>query len=172
MADFDRLQRGAQTSWALLACFGSVIAFAGCATKYQDMGFTGGVAAQQMTANTFRIVARGNGYTARTTVQDYMMLKAAETTKQNGGTHFIVISAADASSIQTHVSSGYAQTSLVGNRAYTTYSPPTATNIFKPGEDAYIRVFNVPNGTEAPPGGVPADEIIRFVGSRVARPDS
>jgi hypothetical protein len=32
----------------------------GCATKYQEMGFTGGVAAQQITADTWRIQSRGN----------------------------------------------------------------------------------------------------------------
>jgi hypothetical protein len=60
--------------------------FAGCATKYQEMGFSGGVAAQQITADTFRIVARGNAYTGSTTVQDYVLLKAAETTKAAGAT--------------------------------------------------------------------------------------
>ena len=61
------------------------------------MGFTGGVAAQQMTADTFRISARGNSYTSTTTIQDYMMLKAAETTKQVDGSYFVIVSAADAS---------------------------------------------------------------------------
>lgn len=68
-----------------------------CATPYQEMGFSGGVLAQQMTANSFRNVARGNGYTGTTRVQDYLMLKAAETTLQNGGTHFAIITASDAS---------------------------------------------------------------------------
>jgi hypothetical protein len=71
-----------------------------CATRYQDMGFAGGVAAEQMTADTFRIIARGNAYTSGTTVQDYALLKAAETTKEAGGTHFMVISAQDASSVR------------------------------------------------------------------------
>lgn len=34
---------------------------AGCATSYGDMGFSGGVRADQMSADTYRIVARGNG---------------------------------------------------------------------------------------------------------------
>lgn len=55
-----------------------------CATPYQEMGFSGGVSSQQMTANTFRIIARGNGYTGSVAVQDYAMLKAAETIKQVG----------------------------------------------------------------------------------------
>ena len=43
---------------AALIVFGLV----GCSTPYQSMGFSGGVEAQQMTSNTYRIVARGNGY--------------------------------------------------------------------------------------------------------------
>ena len=104
----------------------------GCATPYQDMSFSGGVAAQQMTANTFRIVARGNGYTGATRVQDYLMLKAAETTLQNGGTHFVGISASDASGTSQIVTGGTSQTQFVGNTAYTTYSPPVVSNVFKP----------------------------------------
>jgi hypothetical protein len=50
------------------------LALGGCSTPYQDMGFAGGVAAQRMTNDTYRIVARGNGYTGSTTIQDYTML--------------------------------------------------------------------------------------------------
>lgn len=145
------------------------LALSGCATKYQDMGVTGGVAAQQMTANTYRIMARGNGYTSGTTVQDYMMLKAAETTKVAGGSHFVVITAADASSQNFVTTPGSAQTTLVGRTAYTTYNPAMVHSIMKPGQDAYIRVITVPKGSSPPPGSISADEIIQFVGRRVER---
>ncbi len=142
---------------------------AGCATPYQEMGFSGGVSAQQMTANTFRIVARGNGYTGSPQVQDYTMLKAAETTKQIGGTHFLVVSAEDASSVGRFTTPGQAQTTFAGNTAYTSYSPAQVHNIFKPGQDAYIRVITVRPDERPPPGAIAADEIIQFVGSRVKR---
>jgi hypothetical protein len=71
-------------------------ALAGCATKYQEMGFTGDVAAQQITADTWRILSRRNAYTASTTVQDYVLLKAAETTQAAGGAYFQIVSAGDA----------------------------------------------------------------------------
>ena len=58
------------------------LTLAGCGTKYQEMGFTGGVAAEQMSANVYRIKSRGNGYTSNSTIQDYVLLKAAETTKE------------------------------------------------------------------------------------------
>jgi hypothetical protein len=38
----------------ILAIVALWAALGGCATKYQDMGFTGGVAAEQMTADTSR----------------------------------------------------------------------------------------------------------------------
>src|ERR1700730_6148467 len=91
-----------------------LLALTGCATPYQNMGFMGGVEAQRMTADTYWIVARGNGYTGGTAIQDYTVLKAAETTKAAGGTHFAIISASDASRTGTIATPGQIQTSAVG----------------------------------------------------------
>lgn len=140
---------------------------AGCSTPYQEMGFSGGVAAEQMTTDTFRIIARGNGYTKSTTVQDYVMLKAAETAVHSGGTHFVLLSAADATRTSQIVSSGVARTTFVGNHATTTYDPPDVTTFYKPGQDTYIRILKVPPNETAPQGAVSAEEIIKFVGNRV-----
>ena len=142
----------------------------GCSTPYQAMGFLGGVEAQQMTANTFRIVARGNGYTSGTAIQDYTILKAAETTRQHGATHFQIISASNASSTGHIVVPGQANTTFVGNTAMTTYSPSTVHQYVRPGQDTYIRIINVAPGQQPPHGVFSADEIIQFVGSRVKRP--
>jgi hypothetical protein len=137
-------------------------ALCACGTPYQDMGFRGGVAAEQITTDTFRIKSRGNGYTAKSTIQDYVLLKAAETTKTAGGTHFQIINAADAS--RKSVESG-ATTSVVGHTAFTTYSSEV---VVKPGEDTIIRVLRVPPGQQTT-GLFNADEIIQFIGSRVKR---
>jgi hypothetical protein len=59
----------------------------------------------------------------------------------------------------------------VGNTAYTTYTPATAHNFIKPGQDTYIRVFTIPAVRSPPQGVLSADEIIQFVGSRVKRSD-
>ena len=130
----------------------------------------GGVVAQQITSDTYRISARGNGYTGSTTVQDYMLLKAAETTKTAGGTHFVVISAADASRTGFGQTQGSITTNVIGNTAYTTYNPGVTYQIAKPGEDAYIRVLTLPAGAATPAGAFAADEIISFIGPRVRRP--
>ena len=140
-----------------------------CATRYQEMGLTGGVGAQQISGDTFRIISRGNGFTNPETVQDYTLLKAAEVTQSAGATHFIVVSAADASRVGTYQTPATAQTHVIGNTAYTTFSPGTKITTFKPGEDVYIKIFNVPRGQQPPPGSYAAEEVIRFVGGRVKR---
>jgi hypothetical protein len=95
-----------------LIIFALCAVLGGCATKYQEMGFTGGVAAQQVTADTWRIQSRGNAYTGASTVQDYVLLKAAETTQAAGGTHFQIVSAADASRASTLVTPGSSTTTF------------------------------------------------------------
>jgi len=80
------------------------------------------------------------------------MLKAAETTKAAGATHFAIVGAADASSTGSVVVPGQSRTSFVGNSAYTTYTPATAYNFIKPGQDTYIRVFTIPANQPTPNG--------------------
>jgi hypothetical protein len=157
----------AKTRLVLVLSIGALLA--GCSTRYQDMGFTGGVVAEQMSADVFRIKARGNAYTDTSTVGDYMLLKAAETTKSAGATHFQVISATDASKNQVVTTPGSVNTSVYGNTALTTYSPPTTSVMFKPGQDAYIKVLRLPTGQQVPANVYVADDIIQFIGSRVKR---
>ncbi len=145
------------------------VALAGCATKYQEMGFTGGVAAAQITADTWRIQARGNAYTNSSTVQDYVLLKAAETTQAAGGTYFQIVSAADASRASTFVTPGTSTTSFVGNTAFTTTSPGSVDTVIKPGQDVYIRVLKLPPSAPTP-GVYSAAEIVQFIGPRIQRP--
>jgi hypothetical protein len=143
---------------------------AGCATKYQEMGFSGGVTAQQVTADTYRIVARGNAYTSGTAIQDFVLLKAAETAVAAGATHFGIIGGADASSAQTINTPGTMQTTVVGRTAFSTYSPGSSTTLIKPRQDVYVRLVRMRAGEAPPSGAISAQEIITFVGSRVQRP--
>lgn len=143
------------------------LVLSGCSTPYQGMGFAGGVEAQQMTADTYRIVARGNGFTGATTIQDYTMLKAAETTKAAGGTHFVIVSASDATRTNLVSTPGEARTSVYGNSAFTTYSPGSTYQVVKPGQDTYIRVITVVQSSQPPQGAIFADDVIKYVGGRI-----
>jgi hypothetical protein len=85
------------------------------------------------------------------------MLKAAETAKMAGHTHFAMMGSDNQSSTLTHVS---------GGRFFA-----TASTTVKPGTDTLIKVLTLPAGSVAPAGTFNADEIIAIIGSRVERPD-
>ena len=149
-----------------------VLVLAACQTPYQEPGFTGGVTAAPITNNVYRISARGNAYTSATTIQDYVLLKAAEMTLQAGGTHFLIMGNTDATSRSIQQTSGTMQTNVIGNTAYTTYTPGYSYDVVKPGEDLIIHVITVPSGRKPPPGSFPAQEVFDNINPRVQRPTS
>lgn len=146
-----------------IAVLASAILLSACSTPYQEMGLAGGVTAQQVTANTYRIVSRGNSYASGTTIQDFTMLKAAETAKSRGATHFAIISERDAS----HVG----QTVMLDPDVGGGVTGSITTNV-KPGQDTHIRILTIAPGQSAPAGAVSADEVIEYVGKRVKRPNA
>lgn len=153
-----------------LAVAALAVWLSGClSTPYGEMSWTGGVAASQITSDTYRISSRGNGYTSNTTIQDYMLLKAAETTQAAGATHFVVISSADATRTSIGQTPGSATTTFSMGTARTTFDPGMTYQISKPGEDAYIRIVRLNPGQQPPPGAFAAAEIITFIGPRVQR---
>ena len=93
------------------------------------MGFTGGVSAEPVMTDVYRIVARGNGYTSADRVQDFVLLKAAETTLAAGGSHFLITNEADRTNISVGQTPATAQTNVIGNSAFTTYSPGATYNM-------------------------------------------
>jgi hypothetical protein len=143
------------------------LALAGCSTPYQGPDYMGdGVSAQRITSNTFKIVVRGNAITSGLATQDYTALKAAETAKQAGGTHFVFISGVDASSEGPVTTGGKAKKPATS----TAYPPTTVYQFIRPGQDAYIRVLTVEPGQPLPSGSFSAEEMIRYASPRVRRP--
>lgn len=153
----------------LLFCL-IAVALAGCQTPYQEPGFDGGVSAAPITNDTYRISARGNQFTEGTTIQDYALLKAAETTLNRGDNYFLILSGSDATQRTTGYVAGTSNTTIVGNTATTTYQPGYQYDIVKPGEDLIIQVVNVPPGSSPPPGAFPAQEVFDNINPRVVRP--
>jgi hypothetical protein len=143
---------------------------ASCQTQYQEPGLTGGVTAVPITNDTYRISARGNGYTAANTIQDYVLLKAAETTLAKGGTHFLILNSANATQQTVGQTPGMMQTNVIGNTAYSTYTPGITYDIVKPGQDVIIQVINVANGAAVPAGAFPAQQVFDNINPRVIRP--
>ena len=61
-----------------------------CATKYQPQGFTGGYDDVQLSADTFQITAKGNGYTSPERAQQMALLRACDLTLRAGYDRFVV----------------------------------------------------------------------------------
>jgi hypothetical protein len=139
----------------IIAALAAAFALAGCGSRNPNMGFTGPVAAEQLAPNTYKIRSRET-----TTTQD-VLLKAAETTKGAGGTHFKLISSSEANRQVDPTNPGGAPSSPS--------SPPPGSTSIKPGQDIYIRVLQFAPGDQVPGGIFQADEIIEFVGRRPKR---
>jgi hypothetical protein len=68
----------------------AALLLAGCQTKYQETGLTGGYKDKQLGPDRYQISASGNGYTSEQRIADMMMLRAAELTLQHGYARFLV----------------------------------------------------------------------------------
>ena len=149
-----------------------------CATTYGDIGFWGdGVAADQMSSDTFRIRSRGNGATEHATIEDYAMLRAAEAVKGACFTHFVVLDGADRTEVEEDVTPAHWTKTVVekeveGKKVKTverTYHPETRSITIRPGQDLVVRGVALRGGERAPEEAISADEIIWHVGPRVER---
>jgi len=113
-----------------LAC----LVLAGCATKYQEKGFTGGYEELQLSADTFRISVSGNGYTSTTRAENIAMLRAADLTMQRGYERFVILSG--------NVSQQYAgSTDVTINRVGNTLVASGGEEIRKPGGSITVRLI-------------------------------
>jgi hypothetical protein len=116
-----------------------------CATPYQEYGLGGGVSAEKLSANTYKIASYGNALATSALVHDHAMLKAAETTQQAGGTHFVIAQDKDAP---------YSSTYAAG-----------ATMSF-PGKVLEISVLTLSPGQPTPRGALSASAVIKSLAHR------
>lgn len=135
----------------------------GCQTPYQEFGSAvqGGVSSEQIGYDRFRISAEVTAYTPVSRVSDYLQLKAAETTVQNGASHFVVESLSDASKTNIYATPGVVNCWGSGCIA----TPSTVQQLTNPGAVMIIRI--VRTGTAQ--GAISAREIIDTIGKRIKR---
>ena len=68
-----------------------LIPLAGCATAYQHEKITGGYTDFPLAETTYRVRFKGNNYTSRDKVEQFLLYRCAELTEQLGYDHFIVL---------------------------------------------------------------------------------
>jgi hypothetical protein len=135
------------------------------------MGLTGGVNAQRIDDRTVRVSGRGNGYTDPVTIKEFVLLKSAEEKLSAGYRYFAIAGASDASRSGTYTTPGYSSTNVYGYGNYataqTTYTPGYTVNVFKPGQDVFIRMYSEQEiGPQAPPGLYDAAQIKKYLGPK------
>jgi hypothetical protein len=110
-----------------------VWSLAACATPYRESGLSGGVRAVALGGDTYRIEAYLNAYASQSTIEDCLILRAADTAQQQGAIGFII----------TNVDVGG-----VGNYAdrqsSTIYSPSQAYHLVRPGGTMLIQLVREP----------------------------
>ncbi|MGN6517124.1 MAG: CC0125/CC1285 family lipoprotein [Rhizomicrobium sp.] len=158
------------------------VGLAACSTPYQEMGLLGGVSATRIDDNTIQISGKGNAYTSAATIQQYVLLKAADETLADGYDFFVLVSASDASRSgafyvpgqTTSYTTGSA--SIMGNNVYGqatthTYATPGSAFIFiKPGEDAVIKMYRGVKPADAPPNVYDAYQVEQYLGAQIKQP--
>jgi len=133
--------------WAITVVLATAI-LSGCATPYQETGFTGGVSASRIDGRTMLISSIGNSFTRPATIMEYALLRAAEETLKAGYGHFHIVDTTD--------------TSTVFN--FPNYGPMP-----KPGTDIMVRMFPGPKPVDSPYGVFDALEVLSYLGPKYGR---
>ena len=63
---------------------------AGCATPYQERGFSGGYKETKLKKNVFRVSFKGNSFTDKRKASDFALLRCAELTLEKGFRFFVI----------------------------------------------------------------------------------
>ncbi len=117
----------------------------GCATSYQSEGAMGGFKETRLSENMYRVTFNGNGFTDRTRSADFVLLRSAEITLQNGYRYFTIIDAHRDTATSYHTNPTYTtvNANTYGNTMYgtaTTYGGGVNT-ITKPSNSNTIVMY-------------------------------
>lgn len=134
---------------SIIALAFSVLLLQGCATSYQQSGFSGGYSETQLDENVFNVSFRGNGYTRRERVSDFTLLRSAELALEIGFHYFAVIDTNSYTSNSTYTTpttshttgSAYASGNYAYGSATTTTTGGQTYNISKPSSSNTIVCF-------------------------------
>lgn len=138
-----------------------MLGVAACATGYN----TRGVVAAPLGGDVYRVEANLNQYSNSAMVQDYLLLRAAETALDAGAHGFTVVSNQDTTRQRTFVTGGRAQTQVNAfGHITTTYTPPNVTQREFP---RGMMVISLVRGASRPEGYFSAQEIERAIRPRV-----
>ncbi|MFC1565671.1 hypothetical protein ACFL4B_01850 [Candidatus Neomarinimicrobiota bacterium] len=76
----------------LFILFLIVIFLANCSTPYQPKGALGGYSEEKILDNLYRVEFEGNQHSKLEKIQNYLMYRSAELTKEKGFDYFVIVS--------------------------------------------------------------------------------
>lgn len=141
----------------------------GCATPYQDMVLGQGVVAAPMGGDTYRISASVNTLNRPGDLEDFLLLRSAETARDAGLAGFVIMSQRDETRSTTAIVAGTINSTatVIGGTAFATTTVLPAQQVVnsQPGASIMIRLSNNPK--EA--GFFASAQLLSAIGPRVAR---
>ncbi len=119
---------------SLLLVFGFLAS--GCATTYQQQGFTGGFSETQLRQDIYRVTFKGNALTSAERAADFTLLRCAELATESGYAFFMIIDGSHSTKISSHTTPTTTNTtaSVYGTGNYAT---GTATSTTSGGQTYY-----------------------------------
>lgn len=126
----------------------SLLFLCACATSYQPSGFSGGYSDMKVGDDLYQVSFAGNGYTRSSTVQQHMLRRCAELTREKGFDYFSFVSDEADSSV-----------SIANFGSTNGYNPVLVT---KPSRNGLIKLFK--RGTQ-PQMAFDAKEVLKSMGA-------
>lgn len=135
----------------LLSALFVALALAGCSTPlyYGPKSDIGGWEVDRLAADSFRVNFRASGYVGEKIVDDYALLKAADTTLESGFRYFAVLGKQDISrttevdlGANSYATGTYGPTGEMNAQSYT-----QTASVYRPGSSLKILCFKKPPAT-------------------------
>lgn len=122
-----------------------LVAGCGATTPYQELGFVGtGVRATPVAENRFKIESFGNAASDVEVIKKHAVRKAAETTSEAGGTHFVVT-----------------QSGMQSKKVFRVVNGKRESSGTKPQFAILIDTYNVAPGAPVPPNAYVVGDILK-----------
>ena len=128
--------------WDFLLLAVAMVAACGGCTPYKQLGLMGGVDDLQLNQRSYRVFARGNGFSSSERVHNFILLRASQLAIVHGYEGFIVDSSENQTESSTIVTPGYATTTTLSGFSTTTFSPPIISSIRKPAYMVYVTLVH------------------------------
>lgn len=132
----------------------------GCATTYQENGFSGGYSDQKISNDVFQVSFRGNGFTSGSEVERLFLKRCADVSMRNGFDYFVILNQDGSVSDVPVYSSQQGTISSNGFGGYNYSGTSQTSSVSKHRKSGLIKLFK--NGDQ-PQNALNAREVFQNI---------